>query len=100
MGSHYATAVIEELADRINEYIVLAPSCLNPGALTTYFSKNRTGNKILEKLTLSKKALTTMLKIGKKLRFLDKVGYEYYLKNLVLPNYGLTSMPVSLTCVF
>jgi pimeloyl-ACP methyl ester carboxylesterase len=76
MGSHYATAVIEELADRIDEYIVLAPSCLNPGVLTTYFSKNRTGNKLLEKLTLSEKALTNMLKLGKRLRFLDKVGYE------------------------
>lgn len=76
MGSHYATAVVEELAEMVNEYIVLAPSSLNPGLLTSYFSKNKTGNKLLEKLILSKKALTTMLKLGKRLRFLDKVGYD------------------------
>jgi pimeloyl-ACP methyl ester carboxylesterase len=76
MGTHYATAIVEEMADRIDEYIAVAPSCLNPGMLTNYFSKSRTGNKILEKLTLNKKALLAMLKLGKRLTFLDQVGYD------------------------
>ncbi|HZY37074.1 MAG TPA: alpha/beta hydrolase, partial [Mucilaginibacter sp.] len=33
MGSHYATVIAEELADRIDEYIIAAPSSLNPGRL-------------------------------------------------------------------
>jgi len=85
MGSHYATAVVEELASMVNEYVVLAPSCLNPGTLTAYFSKNKTGNKILEKLTLSKKALITTLKLGKKFKFLDDVGYEILCKEFGTP---------------
>jgi pimeloyl-ACP methyl ester carboxylesterase len=76
MGTHYATAIVEEMPERIDEYIVVAPSCLNPGALTKFFSKNRAGNKLLEKLTLSKKALLNTLKLGKRLGFLDEVGYD------------------------
>ncbi len=76
MGTHFATAIVEEMAERIDEYIAVAPSCLNPGMLTNYFSKSRTGNKILEKLTLNKNALLAMLKLGKTLKFLDQVGYD------------------------
>ena len=68
MGTHYATAVIEELAEMMNEYIVVAPSCLNPGALN-FFSKNKTGNKILEKLVLKKKRCLPCLKLAKNLDF-------------------------------
>jgi pimeloyl-ACP methyl ester carboxylesterase len=50
MGTHYATAIAEQLAHRINEYIVAAPSALNPGVLIRFFSTNKIGNKILEKL--------------------------------------------------
>ncbi len=76
MGTHFATAIAEEMPERIDEYIAVAPSCLNPGMLTNYFSKSRTGNKILEKLALNKKTLLGMLKLGKTLRFLDQVGYD------------------------
>jgi pimeloyl-ACP methyl ester carboxylesterase len=76
MGTHFATAIVEEMASRIDEYIAVAPSCLNPGLLTNYFSKSKTGNKILEKLALNKKALLAMLKLGKRLTFLDQVGFD------------------------
>ncbi|MDB5131801.1 MAG: Alpha/beta hydrolase family protein [Mucilaginibacter sp.] len=76
MGTHYATVIAEEMPARIDEYIAVAPSCLNPGMLTNYFSKSRTGNRILEKLALNKKALLAMLKLGKTLKFLDQVGYD------------------------
>src|SRR6185312_1997831 len=52
MGTHYATVLVEELAPVIDEYIIAAPSSLNPGRLITYFSKTKPGNKILEKLAL------------------------------------------------
>lgn len=76
MGTHFATTIVEEMPERIDAYIVAAPSCLNPGALTKFFSKNKTGNKLLEKLTVSKKALLNMLKLGKRFGFLDQVGYD------------------------
>jgi pimeloyl-ACP methyl ester carboxylesterase len=76
MGTHYATVVVEELATMVDEYIVASPSCLNPGRLITFFSKNKTGNKILEKLTLNKSALTGMLKLFRQLRFINKEDYK------------------------
>jgi pimeloyl-ACP methyl ester carboxylesterase len=76
MGTHYATAVVEQVPEIVDEYIAIAPSALKPGMLVNYFSKNRLGNKILEKLTISQKALLNMLKLGKRLKFLDKIGFE------------------------
>ena len=57
MGSHYATALVELLPERIHEYIVVAPSSLDPGMLVRFFGKSRTGNTLLEKLMLSEKAV-------------------------------------------
>src|ERR1700761_3519482 len=71
MGTHFATIVAEELPERIDEFILAAPSSLNPGRLIPFFSKNKTGNKILEKLALSENTLVGMLKLFKRLRFID-----------------------------
>lgn len=76
MGTHYATTIVEEMPERIDAYIVAAPSSLNPGRLTSFFSNNRTGNKLLEKLAISKNALLRMLKLSRRFGFLDQVGYE------------------------
>jgi len=76
MGTHYATTIVEEMPERVDEYIMAAPSCLNPGSLTRFFSKNKTGNQLLRKLAISKKALLNTLKLGKRLRFLDQTGYD------------------------
>ena len=53
MGTHYATAVVEELGSRIDEYIVAAPSSIYPGRLVEFFSKYKLGNTLLEILVLS-----------------------------------------------
>ncbi len=82
MGTHYATAVAEELASRIDEYIVVAPACLNPGALVKFFSKQKAGNKLLEKLALSKRAMVGLLKLSKRLGILDKSGYDILHKEI------------------
>ncbi len=76
MGTHYATIIVEELAFMVDEYIVAAPSCLNPGKLIPFFSKNKTGNKILEKLVLNKTVLTGMLKLFRRLRFINSGDYK------------------------
>ncbi|HEY0244767.1 MAG TPA: alpha/beta hydrolase [Mucilaginibacter sp.] len=85
MGSHYATTVVEDLAPRIDEYIVAAPSSINPGKLIKYFSKNKTGNKILEKLVLSENILIRMLHLFKRLRFIDDIGLNILLKEINTP---------------
>ncbi|MES2651828.1 MAG: alpha/beta hydrolase [Bacteroidota bacterium] len=71
MGTHYATILAEEMPEAINEYIVAAPSSLNPGALIRFFGKNKIGNKILEKLILNEKATLNLLRLFKKLRLID-----------------------------
>ncbi len=76
MGSHYATVITEELAPMIDEYIVAAPSSLNPGKLIPFFSKNRAGNKVLEKLVLNKNGLVNLLKLFHKMRVIDDETYN------------------------
>lgn len=82
MGSHYATVVVEELGNRIDEYIVAAPSSLNPGALITFFSKYKLGNKLLERFALSEKALIRLLNFAKALGFIDETGRNILYKEI------------------
>lgn len=76
MGTHYATVVVEELASMVDECIIVAPSSLNPGKLIPFFSKNKTGNKILEKLVLNQNTLVRMLKLFKRLKLIDDEAYK------------------------
>ena len=76
MGTHYASVVTEELSHRIDEFIIAAPSSLNPGRLIPFFSKNKTGNKILERLTLNETFLVRMLKTFRALRVIDAEAYK------------------------
>jgi pimeloyl-ACP methyl ester carboxylesterase len=76
MGTHYASIIAEELAPLIDEFIVAAPSSLNPGKLIPFFSKSKTGNKILERLALSDKFLVRMLKTFRTLRIIDAEAYK------------------------
>jgi len=76
MGTHYATVVAEELPLMIDELIIAAPSALNPGKLIPFFSKNKTGNKIMEKMVLSETTLIRMLKLFKRLKLIDAEAYK------------------------
>lgn len=86
MGTHYATALVEIIPMRIVNYILVAPSALKPGKLVEFFSKNKIGNKFLEKLVLSEKALINLLKFSKRLNFIDDVGYNIMLKEINMPD--------------
>lgn len=85
MGSHYATVVVEELGARVDEYIIAAPSSIEPGKLVRFFVKNKTGNKLLEKLTQSQKALINMLNVSKWLGLVDDVGRNILYKEIDTP---------------
>jgi len=85
MGSHYATTIVEELPGMVNEYIVVAPSSVNPGALIRFFGKNKAGNKMLEKLMLSEKAMTRVIRLVKWLRLIDATGHDILQKEIGTP---------------
>ena len=76
MGTHYATVAVEELATRIDEFIIAAPSSLRPGPLITFFGKYKIGNRLLEKLALNERALINLLNTFKRLRVLDDEAYN------------------------
>ena len=82
MGSHYATTVVEGMPHLINEYIVAAPSSIKPGPLIDFFSKNKAGNKIMEKLMLSKKALIGLLNLFTWFKFIDNTGRDILYKEV------------------
>jgi pimeloyl-ACP methyl ester carboxylesterase len=85
MGSHYATVVAEELGGRIDEYIVAAPSSLNPGLLIRLFSKYKPGNRLLQKLALSERALINLLNLSKWLKLIDDTGRNILYKEIDTP---------------
>lgn len=82
MGTHYAVALAEVLPNRIENLIVIAPAALKPGRMVEFFSKNKIGNKTLEKLVLSEKALINLLKFCKRFNFIDDIGYNILLKEI------------------
>ena len=85
MGTHFATVVVEELGNKVEEYIAVAPSSINPGMLIRLFSKYKLGNKLLEKLAMSEKALINMLNLSKKLGLIDNVGRDILYKEIDTP---------------
>ncbi|WP_421943023.1 alpha/beta fold hydrolase [Pedobacter sp.] len=82
MGTHYAVALTEILYNRIENFIIIAPAALKPGKMVKFFSKNKIGNKALEKLVLSEKALINLLKFCKRFNFVDDIGYNILLKEI------------------
>lgn len=83
MGSHYATAIVEELPAMVNEYIVAAPSSINPGALVRFFGKSKVGNMMLEKLMLSEKAMIKIINFCTMLRLIDSKSRDILHKEVV-----------------
>ncbi|WP_231489846.1 alpha/beta fold hydrolase [Pedobacter sp. Leaf170] len=82
MGTHYAVALTEILFKRIKNFILIAPAALQPGKMIEFLSKNKVGNKVLEKLVLSEKALINLLKFSKRFNFVDDIGYNILLKEI------------------
>ncbi|RZK43588.1 MAG: alpha/beta hydrolase [Pedobacter sp.] len=85
MGTHYATGVVEELPERVNEYIVAAPSSLNPGFLIRFLGTTKVGNKLFEKLILSEKATLGLLNTVRRLRIIDDVVRDILFNEVSTP---------------
>ncbi|MBD3748308.1 MAG: alpha/beta hydrolase [Sphingobacteriales bacterium] len=76
MGTYYAGTLVECFPDRISELLMSAPSTFESGQLVLFFSRNKLGNKIFEKLMLSNHALLSLIKLIKKLSVIDEKEYE------------------------
>lgn len=85
MGSFYATALVEEIPNRIEKFIVAAPSSLNPGRVINFLSTNRIGNKILERLALSDTGMLRLLSSLKKSKVIDEKAYEILHREISTP---------------
>ncbi|TKC00280.1 alpha/beta hydrolase [Pedobacter cryophilus] len=82
MGSHYAATLVEEVPERINEFITAAPSTLQPGWLVTFLSTKKVGNKLLERLALSDKGMLNLLKLIKKVKIVDDKTFHILHKEI------------------
>ncbi|MRX47155.1 alpha/beta hydrolase [Pedobacter puniceum] len=82
MGSHYAATIVEEVPERVSEFIAAAPSSLKPGWLVTFLSRKKLGNKVLEKLALSDSGMHKLLKLIKNLKVIDQKIYEILYKEI------------------
>lgn len=76
MGTYYAGTLVECFPNRISELIMAAPSTFESGKIVLFFSRNKLGNKIFEKLMLSNHALLALIKWIKKLSVIDHKEYE------------------------
>ena len=82
MGSFYATTVLDQLPERVKEFILISPSSVKPGVVLKFFALNKIGNKLVERLTLSEKGLFRLLLLMKGLRVIDQVGYNILYKEI------------------
>ncbi|WP_017260314.1 alpha/beta fold hydrolase [Pedobacter arcticus] len=85
MGSFYACTLAEEVAEKINEFIVAAPASLKPGRIITFFSKNTIGNKLLEHLALSNNGMTNLLATLKRVKVIDAKAHEILYREIATP---------------
>ncbi|GAB3936171.1 alpha/beta fold hydrolase [Mucilaginibacter myungsuensis] len=85
MGTHFATTVLEGLPERIDEYIAAAPSSIEPGTLIRFFGKHKMGNKILEKIMLSRRTTLNIIRLCRSLRFIDDAGRDILMKEIGTP---------------
>lgn len=85
MGSHYASTLVEEIPERISEFITAAPATLQPGWLVTYLSTKKTGNKLLEKLALSQNGMLGLLRLIKRFKIVDDKTFQILFKEIETP---------------
>ncbi|MBK0383211.1 alpha/beta hydrolase [Pedobacter sp. SD-b] len=85
MGSFYATALVEEIPEKIDEFVTAAPSSLNAGKLITFLSSNKLGNKFLERLALSDNGMIRLLSVLKSLKVIDQKAYEILYREIATP---------------
>ena len=85
MGSHYATSLVEEIPEQIEELFIAAPSSLKPGKIITFLSANRMGNKVFERMALSANGMTRLLYLLKRIKIIDQKAYDILFREISSP---------------
>lgn len=85
MGSFYACTLVEEVPQKINEFIVAAPASLKPGKIITFLSNNSYGNRMLERLALSNNGMTNLLGFLKRIKVVDQKEYDILYREIGTP---------------
>lgn len=85
MGSYYATSLVEEMPEHIEELFIAAPASLKTGKIITFLGMNRLGNKVFEWLALSDTAMADFLSVLKKTKIINKKAYDILYKEVSSP---------------
>lgn len=85
MGSFYACTLVEEIPEKVDNFIVAAPASLRPGRIITFLSNNSFGNKMLERLALSDNGMTNSLTFFKKIKVIDQQAHEILFREIGTP---------------
>lgn len=85
MGTHYASALAELGADRVDTYIAIAPSTLRPPPLVILLGRNKLANLILEKLILSDTGMLRLLALCHKVKLVDDKALEILTREINTP---------------
>ncbi len=82
MGSYYASTLVEEIPEMISEVFLAAPSSFKPGWIISFLSRNKIGNKILERLALSDKGMHSLLSVLRRVHLIDQKAYDILFKEI------------------
>jgi len=82
MGTHFATSLVEEMGGRIDEYIAIAPTAIEPGNMVRFVSKNKIGNRLFNKVLTSEKAIINLIDAAKFMGVMDATGRDILYKEI------------------
>lgn len=85
MGTHYAACLIEKYPERIDTYIAIAPSFLQPVKFLKFLGTSKIANKLLENMVFSESAMHRLLKITKSLGLVNQEGYDILFREIKTP---------------
>lgn len=86
MGTHYASVLAELSPDRLEDFILIAPSSIRPVPLMAFLCLNPVGNWFFRKLALSENGLLRLLRFCRKLKIVDDTGYTILYNEIATPD--------------
>lgn len=85
MGSHYAATIASQMAQRIDEWIVIAPMFLKPPLILEFLTRNKFGNQLFGWLLLKKSVAEGILKFARRIRLFDQTIHDVLHKEIATP---------------
>jgi len=85
MGSHYAASIASQMAQRIDEWIVIAPMFLKPPLILEFFTRNSFGNQLFSWLLLKKSVAESILEFARRISVFDQNIHDVLHKEIATP---------------